>query len=230
MNSVKNLIKEYGKEVNIAASSFYVWKTINNLASTNNEVFHTLNENALVWNTITHSLQCTFFVALGRIFDKDGRSLTINSFIRKCRDEIKQFSKSEFEARKLKDAHGVRPEWLDDYLKDLYEPVVADFDDLAQAVMQHEKTYRKKYEPIRHKVIAHKDFATIGSKDSLFAKTNIGEVEEILLFLHQVETVVTQFLLNGQKTSLTDHKLEEEKYIREDLGKLFNKLSAKSNI
>ena len=110
MNSVEDLIKEYRNEVHIATSSFYAWKSINDLAAENDEILRNLNANALVWNTIAHSLQITFLVALGRIFDKDDRSLTICSFIEKCRHEIRQFSKSALEARRLKSAHGVRPE------------------------------------------------------------------------------------------------------------------------
>jgi N6-adenosine-specific RNA methylase IME4 len=230
MNSVGGIIKEYRHEVNIAATSFYVWKNINNLATENSDVFHAVSANALIWNTTTHSLQVTFFVALGRIFDKDLRSLTIKRFISESRDNIQQFSRKALEARRIDEANGVRPEWLDSFLEDVYEPLTSDFDVLEQAVKHYEAIYREKYEPIRHKVIAHKDFATIGSRDALFAVTNIGEIEEILLFLHRAERVVAELYVNGRKTNLTDHTLDEEKYVREDLEDLFRKLSAETNV
>jgi hypothetical protein len=228
MNTVEDLIHEYRNEVSIAASSFYAWKSIHNLAASDNEIFQVLNTNALSWNVILHSLQITFFITLGRLFDEDNRSLTVNTFISRCQNGIAQFSKSAFEARRIEDAHGVRPEYLDDYLQGVYEPVAADFIALAQSVSPHETIYNNNYKSIRHKLIAHKDFATIESKHALFAKTDIGEIEEILQFLHQIERVVAELHINGRKTNLNEHALAEERYIHEDLKKLFGGSSQNS--
>lgn len=224
MTDVEVLLKEYRGDVNIAVSSFYAWKTINNLAASDQEVFRALNRHALSWRIITHSLQVTFFAALGRIFDRDARSVTVRRLLAVCKNEITQFSKLALEARRLKKANGVRPEWLNDYLQGVYEPDTTDFDALAQIASQHEGTYTSKYLPIRHKVIAHNDLATIGFKDALFSKTNIAEVEEILKFLHQVERVVAELHVNGRKTNLIQHTLDEERYVREDLEKLLGTL------
>ncbi|WP_322101794.1 hypothetical protein [Paraburkholderia sp. J41] len=230
MNPVDDLIEAYRDEVNVATSSFYTWKSINDLAAANDEILRTLNANALVWNIIAHSLQVTFFVALGRIFDRNQKSLTALSFIEKCRAEIGQFSKSALEARRLKDARGARPEWLDGYLAAMYEPAESDFDALAQATQSYEATYRARYQPIRHKVIAHKDLATIGSKDALFKNTNIGEVENMLQYLKQVEQVVEQWYLNGRNTNLADHSLDKPLRVHEELARIFRELSVAKDI
>jgi hypothetical protein len=224
MQTVEELLKEYRGEVNIAATSFYAWKNINKLAVGDDKIFQALQRNALSWNIFTHSLQITFFTALGRIFDNDNRSFTVRSFINKCQSNVDQFSKVAFEARRLSSANGIRPDYLDDYLAGVYEPVAADFQALADAVGPHETAYKNNYQPIRHKLIAHKDFATIGGKDTLFAKTNIEEIEKILAFLYQIEKFVEQLVLNGRLTELNDHKLNEEDYVRKDLEKLFLKL------
>ena len=223
MTELEVLLKEYRSDVYIAASSFYAWKTINNLAENDQEVFHALNRHALSWRIIAHSLQVAFFAALGRIFDRDARSVTVHGLLALCKKEIAQFSKPALEARRIKEANGVRPEWLSYYLEGVYEPVTTDFDALAQIANQHGCAYTSKYQPIRNKVIAHKDFATIGFRDALFSKTNIAEVEKILQFLHQVERVVAELHMNGRKTSLTEHTLDVERYIREDLEKLLGK-------
>ena len=222
MSDIEKLIEEYRSEVNILVSSFFAWKTINELATSDNEIRRALDTNALSWNLITHSLQITFLTALGRIFDADNRSLTVHSFINKCKSEIVQFSKTALEARRLRNMHGVRPDWLDDYLKEVYEPVGVDFDDLTQLAKQYDEIYKSNYHSIRNKVIAHKDIATIGNKDALFAKTNIGEIQEILQFLYQVERIVAEFHMNGRKTSLTDHVLNQERYVQ-DMTMLLSK-------
>ena len=200
MTNVEKLLQEYRNEVNIAVSSFYTWKTINGLAKSDDKVLCALNTNGLSWSIIAHSLQITFLTVLGRIFDNNPRSLTVNSFICKCRDAIRQFSKASLEVRRLNGSHGVRPDYLDDHLKDACEPSSADFDALDRAAQKYKTIYQKNYHPIRNKLIAHKDYATMGSRDSLYAKTNIGEIEELLLFLHQIEKVVDQWYLNGRMT------------------------------
>ncbi|VVE07867.1 hypothetical protein [Pandoraea cepalis] len=225
MNAIEELLKEYRGEVNVTASSFYAWKSINSLAAHNPTLFQALQRNALSWNLIAHSLQITFFSAFGRLFDRDKRSLTARTFISKCEAAIDQFSKPAFEARRLASNHGVRPDYLDGYLPGVYEPVTADFQTLAAAITPCEAVYKTNYQPIRHKLIAHKDMATIGGKDALFAKTNIGEVEAIIEVLYQVAEVVEQLFNNGRRTNLVDHKLREEEYIRQDLESLLRKLA-----
>ena len=55
MTTVETLLNEYNGEVNIAAFSFFTWKSINNLAAGDTTSFQSLQPNALSWNSITHS-------------------------------------------------------------------------------------------------------------------------------------------------------------------------------
>lgn len=226
MNSIEELLKEYRSEVNVAATSFYAWKSINNLAAHDPALFQALQRNALSWNLIAHSLQITFFSALGRLFDRDKRSLTARKLIDKCETNLDQFSKRAFEARRLANNHGVRPDYLDEYLSRVYVPVAADFQALSVAITPWEDVYNTNYQPIRNKLIAHKDTATIGARGSLFEKTNIGEVEAILEALYQVAGVVEQLLNNGRLTNLSQHRLPEEEFIRQDLKSILHKLAS----
>ena len=226
MSSIEEFFQEYRDEVNVAAYSFYAWRNINNLAAQDPTLFKALQRNALSWNLIVHALQITFFSALGRLFDSDKRSLTVHTFLTKCEAAIGQFSKPALEARRIASNHGIRPDYLDQYLLGVYEPREADFQELAVAIAPWEAVYNSKYRPIRHKLIAHKDLATIGSKDSLFAKTNIGEVEAILEILFQVAAVVEQLLNNGRLTNLADHKPSKEEFLLQDLDSLLNKVAA----
>jgi len=127
MNNIERLLKLFRDEVTTACWAFFVWKTINNTASGDAKVHKALNENAVSWNIITHSLQNTFFVTLGRIFDVDGNAFSIHSFLRACIEHIDQFSIVALRERKLRDAKGKIPEWLEDYLSDAYVPREIDF-------------------------------------------------------------------------------------------------------
>lgn len=226
MVSIEELIDAFRSEVDTAACSYYTWKGINDVASLDAKVLQRLHANALVWNTIVHSLQVTFLVVLGRIFDGDNRSLTVKSFVGKCRENIDQFSLRELEARKLANVKGGRPVWLDEYIRAAHQPSHSDFDGLIHEATVHGTVYIDRYRPIRNKVIAHKDFATIGNAHALFGKTNIGEVEDMLLFLAQVERVIHEWFWNGRRTQLTDHPLNRGVEVREQVERLLATLGA----
>lgn len=229
---IEMLLKQYRSDVYIASLSFYAWKTINSFGTSEQEEpekqakFLTLNTNALSWTLIAYSLKITYLSALGRIFDRDIRSVGVCNFLDMCKKEITQFSKLDLEARKLKEANGVRPEWLSNLLLGAHEADLADFDELIRILRPHKQIFRRKYQPIRNKVIAHNESMQIGHKDRLFSNTDTAELEKMLEALHQVEQVVAELHLNGRKTSLTDYTLDKQRDIREDLEKLLTAIPA----
>lgn len=224
MNNVGDLISEYRNEVHVVISSFYAWKSLNDIPAIDNSILEKLNKNAVSWNLIRHSLQITFFTTLGRIFDNDRRSLTVHSFINKCKNEIGQFKKSSLESRRIQGAGGHRPDYLDNYLLSVYEPTEQDFEKIKIVADKYKKIYEDNYEPIRNKIIAHKDLKTLEIKDSLYANTNIGEIEELLNFLCQVREVISAWYLDGRNTNLSDYALTNNQHFIEDRKDLENLL------
>ena len=83
MEKIEQIHKEFGVDVNIAITAFYTWRSINIAASDSKDILQGLNKNSLSWNIITHSLQNTFFIAMGRIFDTDheeGEEVEIDTY------------------------------------------------------------------------------------------------------------------------------------------------------
>jgi hypothetical protein len=224
MSKIEILLNEYRNEFNKAASSFYAWKVLAKLPLYDKQVHDALNRNADSWILIRYSLQTTFIVALGRIFDTNRSSLNIHRFLDACKSEISQFSKSAFEARRIRDNHGQRPDYLDDYIKGIYEAVESDFDELIKVTDEQAAIYRLNYKPIRHKVVAHKDFDTFLSEANLFAPTDLDEIEKILELLFRVERVVSDLLMNGEKRSLDFYSFDRKRNITHDLENLLRKL------
>lgn len=223
MNDVEALLQKYRGEVTTAIWSYFAWKSINNVAAKDPAIHAALNSNALTWNIVTHALQTTFVITLGRIFDVDRGALSVHSFLNKCQTEVEQFSKSALAMRKRRGAKDGAP-WLTDYLADAYEPTKEDFRLLKRAVKPHQSKYEEIYRPIRNLVMAHKNLEAAVNSDVLFAKTRIGDIQDILTFLYQVEAVVTQLLFNGRKTELQDHVLREEEFVLKDIEILLGKL------
>lgn len=219
----------YSNEVETVCQTFFLWKGINNIASNNEDIFNGLNESPLSWNTITFALQNHYFILLGRLFDTDGDSFSANTFLRKCIENIDQFSKENLRKRKTESASGDLS-WLDAYIENAYEPVESDFQNFRGAITEHKKIYEEIYKPIRNKVIAHKDQKTIEIQEDLYKKTDVGEIEEILNILFQVKEAVFQLLHNGKLCKIGDFNFNEEEYVVADAEKMLNFIKVKSQI
>ena len=79
MVNIEDYLNTYGAEVSIVTNSFFTWKNINKVASEDAGIFEAINTNALTWNVILNSLQSTYFITLGRIFDINGESLVVRA-------------------------------------------------------------------------------------------------------------------------------------------------------
>jgi len=223
---VDDLIREYQSEVYVAAVNYFMWKNINRIAAENHDVLRALNDNGLAWNIIIHSLQMSFIITLGRIFDRDKRSFTLDRFIDGCIKNLEQFNRSALGERKIKLVGGSKPEWLDDYLSKAYQPTAKDFQALLKAAAPFRKMYEDRYEPIRNKIVAHNDFAAQAFRDDLYSQTNRTEVENMLGFLYAVGRVVEQLQVDGQLTTIESHAIREENYVLADLERLLGRLVA----
>ena len=188
MDDIEKELKVFADEVHVASVAFFTWKCINNIAAGDKKIFRALNSNALSWKIIQHSLQTTFLITLGRIFDTDSRSYSVQSLIDYCIVNIDQFSKEALRERKLGDSDGGK--WIDGYVEKSYQPKEDDFIGLKDWLSGYEETYTDVYKPIRNKLMAHMDRDTFESKDDLFEKTNIGQIEDMLCFLFQISEVI----------------------------------------
>lgn len=224
--SVHDDLEEYRNEVDITAWSYYAWKNIRQAAASSEDNVRALNANSWFWNISLHSLQVTFFVALGRIFDNDKRSLGADTFIKKCKANIGEFTKSALEARRLAQSGGTRPDYLTSYIAGAYEADIADFDALRAKVKTYHALYEAKYQPIRHKFMAHKDYASINLKESFFANTSVEEIEDIIRFVDGVREFVFQLHQNGRLIDVDKHKPDLESHVAKDANDLLARLAS----
>lgn len=223
-DDLEQLQRHFAEEFAAAAHAFFLWKGINNYAVNNPSVHRGINENALSWNIITHSLQTTFFIVLGRLFDTDGDSLSAHTFLRKCVENIGQFDQQALRARKIAASDGNVPPWLDGYMRETYAPNVQDFKRLRGELSRHQAKYIEIYRPIRNQIYAHRDVETLESVESLFGRTRISEIEELLGFLYQMKEVVSQLLYNGRLCALGDFTFSEEEFVLVDAREMLDRI------
>lgn len=222
---IDELLNTFHNEFIIACRSFYGLINIKNVASTDKEIRLALKRNTISWGIILHSLQITFFVTLGRIFDKDPKSFSVYTLIDTCIDNINQFSKEKLRERKRKEWDKDNLSWVDEYIENSYEPSKDDFLIIKEEISKNKVIYENNYKKIRHKIFAHKDLKYIKNTDILFNKTNIKEIECLLLFLYQVERIIWHLFNNGNYIKIEDLNFYEDNRVKEDVEKLLAKLS-----
>lgn len=221
---IKAILDMFHLELTLACQSFFAWKTIHNLASADKKIFNSINRNALSWNLILHSLQATFFITIGRIFDTDPSSFSVHKVFRCCKKEIQEFNKDNLRARKLRDSKEI-PDWLDGYIEEAYEAKPADFNKLKKEVNKVQKVYDEIYRPIRHKIFAHKDSEYLSNTSGLFQETSIVQAEKILTTLYQAKMSIQHLYNNGKLSAIEYWKLNEEEYVHKDIESLLSKIA-----
>ena len=221
---IKAILDMFHLELTLACQSFFAWKTIHNLASADKKIFNSINRNALSWNLILHSLQATFFITIGRIFDTNPSSFSVHKVFRCCKKEILEFNKDNLRTRRLGDSKEI-PDWLDGFIEEAYEAQPADFNKLKKEVNKVQKVYEEIYRPIRHKIFAHKDSEHLSNSSGLFQETSIGEAEKILTILYQAKMSIQHLYDNGKLSAIDYWKLNEEEHVHKDIESLLNKIT-----
>ena len=190
-----------GGEAREAVRYFYCYLTFREVRSKHEHVRTRLAEEVLFWSTVLDGLITSAFITLHRIFDQESKH-NIDQLLKIARANLQIFSKSSLRARKV-DGSPNASEWIEEYMKSAYEPVP---DDFRKRLRNHVKRYRKMYEDnyrdLRTKVFAHKDLSDESEIQSLFAKTNVRELEHLFVFPLQLYEALWQLYENGRKPNL----------------------------
>lgn len=204
-------------EAEAALQFFYAFLAVHAAAGDTKAIFRLLNTAPLFWNTSLGALQTATFVALGRIFDQDSAH-NVGRLLKLAEDNPAIFSKAALGRRKMAASTNAHV-WLANYLKAAYVPKPADFRRLRGYVSKQRKIYLAKYRDLRHKVFAHKEIADAGQVSALFAKTNIREMQRMLLFLFSLHGALQQLFDNGKKPVLRPRRMSVNRMLKRPPGK-----------
>lgn len=182
-------------EVETALQFFYGYLIIHAVARDRKSVYKFLNSAPLFWNTNLGALQTATFITLGRIFDQDSAH-NIDRLIGIAQNNLQIFSKQALGARKQGSAP-TPPAWLPDYLKFAKEATRGDVRRWRSQVNELRKIYAANYRDLRHEVFAHRGWT---DASQLFAKTNIRELQRVLLKLRALYEELWQLFFNGRKS------------------------------
>ena len=187
-------------DITVATSAFYTYMEIHKFASEGRENYNKINRDAYFWMGQLYALQATWFIVLGRLFDRRGYS--IRKFLAATVAHKDLFSKGALAERKRKAARQDNPEWLDEYLRTAWEPTAQDLQAIADSIGTAEAKWKQSYKPIRDKVFAHHDLGI--SVNDLFGKTLVGDIEDILHDLNRIRIAIFQLLENARQQWIAD--------------------------
>lgn len=201
-------------EAESAIQFFYAWDAVHAVAAKDKAVFRLLNQAPLFWNTNLGALQTSTLVALGRVFDPDPKNHSVTRLLALAHANLDIFSKHSLAGRKRMGSANA-DDWLPEYLENVYEPSNEDFRRLKRHLSDRRKIYEANYRPLRHKVFAHRGVATRVEVGELFAKTNIREMQKLLVFLGRFHEVLWQLYHNGRKPTLSPARFSVKRILEQ---------------
>jgi hypothetical protein len=173
----------------------YAWVAFHYAAARNQTSRRKINENALYWNTILGGLQTSLFIALGRLFDRDKKSHGLDKLLRIATIERQIFSPSALARRKAQESPGAN--WINSYAASAHVPTAKDFARVRRHIASKRRIYIKNYAPIRNRVFAHSALGSLQKVDALFSRTNLGELQRLVLSVCEIHDVFWQLYFNG---------------------------------
>ena len=186
-----------------AINVFHAYNAINAFAAEGDNG-QAMQEHADFWMIQTYSLQATFFVLLGRIFDNNRNSHSVDKLLAATVDHPEFFSRAALSLRDEAQRRTRPAEWV----KQMMEPSGPDLKPLQNAVLPHAKKYREVYKPIRNKEFAHKENMDREVKANLFTRARTNDVGEILRFLSDLKDVLFELIENGRRPVICEGKLQ----------------------
>lgn len=206
-------LKNFGREVDSCSKFLYEHLSIKVFLVQNKSALDTVNKSPEFWITTDEALHTAFFITLGRVFDKRKDSHSIFSMLKLACNNKNIFSKSALSRRKKSQINNAH-EWLEENLKDVYEPSCEDFVKLWEEVSQCSKEYDASYMKIRHKFFAHKQIPEANGSYVVNTETSYCDSQKLLYRLSSLHVALCKLFYDGMKPDL--HKMEprELKFIQ----------------
>ena len=197
-------LDNFRMEEEAAQQYFFGYLSLQMIPGSNPEVLAKLNDTPAFWITTRYALLQSAFVALGRIFDQDAKSIhNIDKLLRAVSDEVALFTPIALASRRV--ATGMSHTAASSYAAGKYTLTFDDIRAMRKAVDKWRKVYADRYRDVRHLVFAHRGIPR-SQIDAIMGKTSVDEMKEILGFLHALFLSLDELHKNGRPPDLTPRK------------------------
>lgn len=193
-------LENFRIEEESAQQFFLGYLALQRIPASNTTVLDKLNDHPTFWITARYALLVATFVALGRIFDQDKRSIhNIDKLLRSVSDNLSIFCPAGLCERRV--TEGMDVDIAAEYAREKYALSIVDVRDMRKAVAHWRNVYEVRYRDIRHLVFAHRGISREDA-DLLMAKAKVDEMQELLGFLEALYTSLWELYVNGRKPDL----------------------------
>lgn len=190
----------FDRDSTAAIQYLFAYLAFHQYASTDKKARAAIDQRALFWNTNLGALQVALFIALGRAFDERTDTHNIKRLVELAKTHPEIFSRAALAARKRKLSPGAK--WIRGYVREAHEPTPGDFRRIQRFVDRRRSIYRGAYGAIRHKIFAHNDASSFAKASAMFSRTQVGELQRLVLSLRKLHEVFWQLLYNGHMPTL----------------------------
>lgn len=190
----------FRRECEGASQFLYAYLAIHQVAKRRKAVFRALDRNALLWNTVAGALQASAILTLGRVFDQSTPH-NLDILLGKAQRSRSIFLKHALAKRKEENSPSA-PLWLPQFMAGVEEPSVEDFRTLRKHVAKFRRVYERRYQELRHKVVAHTVAAGSREVAPIAAKANINELKKLIASLLSLHHALQEAFWNGHRLVL----------------------------
>ena len=124
----------------------------------------------------------------------------------------------------MKEAGGIRPDYLDNYVANIWIPTRVDLNDLTRRLRPYRRKWNSDYIKIRDQVFAHTIAADLEDVAALFSRTVITDIEDIFQGLHDILDIVWELWTNGRHPNRHKPSMRSIEDVVEDTRQLLRKL------
>ena len=180
--------------VQFAYTEYTLW----HIAGYDFEVQRILNEHNDFWWTVVAGLQQSAYIALGRMFDNDNRTHNLRDLLKHADKWQGIFSREMLERRKVR--AGTDRAKAKSYAAKAYELRAGGLDALQAALAEKQAFYKKRVDPIRDQVFAHRQRSV--DRDKLFSDLMRRDMEKLFVFPLQLHRALFDLYYDGREPVL----------------------------
>ena len=147
---------------------------------TNQEQVGLINTNADFWIQYEASLTSALFIRIRRLYESKSDTFNFQKFIRLCLENVNDFSIQSLLDRKVAASDNAE-EWIDEYMKNVYEAQPDDFKKLSNIVRKSSKKMKGEYTNAASNIFAHAVHIDAATIQSVTSKLELDEMETALL-------------------------------------------------
>ncbi len=217
----KKQFEQFSQNVAFAVRTWHHHVCLNNRANEDPAILAALNKAPRYWLDQRYSAIQTTIIFMGKVFDVDGGTFSVDKTLRSANDAKEHFSKPELRKRKIE--VGGEFDGIDEYIENATELSSNDLK-IISAEVSKAKVIWGRIKPLRDKVYAHNQMLSDAEREKLFEAVKNADMNDILQILMNVSEALWQVEFNGRKPDFSSNHTQPIESAKKDIEELIGSL------